>query len=240
MPESKKKPVFHTLASIDPTSDIVIKGEGKYQTSYIPWAKELEKLKTYYPDGIIEECTFKSYQYVSALLSETADSKTYENTLVEVELPYGTDGRTCWVKTCVKIPSENVEEYCTLPIMDNRNQAIKLENVTSTDVNKALRRCAAKNVAYLGYGLSMWLKDDFTELAKDQKIITNLEQNDAIEKFKSFVSKGFDRNKLAAWLQTNFGTNNPRTIKSEEILARLSEELDKLDIKDFQPDKKTK
>lgn len=238
MPESKKKSVFNTLASIDVTPDLVVKGEGKYQISYVPWARAIEKLRMNYPDAVIEECTFKMQKYISSTLNETSEGKTYENTLIEIELPYGTDGRTCWVKTCVRIPSENIEEYCTLPIMDNRNQSIKLENLTSTDVNKALRRCIAKNIAYLGYGISMWLKDDFTDLAKDQKIITNLEQNDAIEKFKSLVSKGFDRNKLAAWLQTNFGTNNPRTIKSEEILARLSEELDKLDVKDFQPDKK--
>ena len=45
---------------------------------------------------------------------------------------------------------------------------------------------------------------------------------------------------LVKWLQTNFKTTNPRTIKNEEILAKLSEELDKLDIKDFTPAKKKK
>lgn len=238
--EVKKKSVFETLAAIDVTSDIVVKGEGKYAANYIPWAKAIEKIRTYYPDTILEECTFKFKKIISALSSETPDSKTYVTEIVDIELPYGTDGRTCWVKTCVKIPSEGIEEYCTLPVMDNKNQSIGVDKVTSTEVNKALRRCIAKNIAYLGYGLSAWMKDDYTEIAKDQKIIMNLDQNDAIAKFKELISKGYDRDKLVKFLQANFNTNNPRTIKNPEILARLSEELDKLDIKDFQAEKKVK
>ena len=235
MAEVKKKSVFETLGSIDTTSDLVTKGEGKYQISYVPWAKSIEKLRTHYPDATIEECTFKTKKLVSALASKTAEGETYDSIEVEQELPYGTDGRTCWVKTCVRIPSQNIEEYCTLPVMDNRNQAVKLENITSTDVNKALRRCVAKNIAYLGYGLSAWMKDDFTDLAKDQMILTGLEQNDAIDKFKALIAKGYDRDMLVKWLSANFKTTNPKTIKNEDVLARLSEELDKLDIKDFQP-----
>lgn len=240
MAETNKKSVFETLASIDVTGDTVVKGEGKYQTNYVPWARAIEKLKMHYPDAIIEECTFKTQKCISVLLSETPEGKTYENIIVGDELPYGTDGRTCWVKTCVKIPSQGIEEYCTLPIMDNRNASIKAENVTSTDVNKALRRCVAKNIAYLGYGLSMWLKDDYTDLAKDQKILDKLDRSNAIDKFKGLIKQGFDKQKLVAWSTDHFGTANPQSIKSDEVLNRLSEELDKLDIKDFQPDKKAK
>ena len=163
----------------------------------------------------------------------------YENQIIDVELPYGTDGTTCWVQTCVRIPSENVEEYCTLPIMDNSNNAVPAKSVTSTHVNKALRRCVAKNIAYLGYGLSMWLKDDYTDLAKDKKVLDGLDRQDAIAKFKAKIKEGFDRDKLAAWLVQNFGVKNPMSL-SDELLERLNAELDKLDIKDFQTEKKAK
>lgn len=238
MAETKnKKSVFETLASIDTTSDTVTKGEGKYSVTYVPWSRSIEKLRMHYPDAIIEECTFKTKKLVSALSSKTAEGETYHNELVDVELPYGTDGRTCWVKTCVKIPSENIVEYCTLPIMDNRNQAIKAENVTMTEVNKALRRCVAKNIAYLGYGLSAWLKDDYTDLAKDKKVLDGLDRQDAISKFKAKIKEGFDRDKLASWLQTSFGVKNPMNL-SDELLERLNTELDKLDINDFKTEKK--
>lgn len=238
MAEAKKKSVFETLAAIDVTPDLVVKGEGKYQVAYIPWARAIEKLKMYYPDSIITECTFKKRKFVSALTSKTSEGETYENQMVEVELPYDTDGKTCWVQTCIRIPSENVEEYCALPIMDNRNQPVRAENVTSTEVNKALRRCVTKNIAYLGYGLSAWMKDDYTDLAKDQQILDKFDRQNAIDKFKNLIKQGFDKAKLVAWSTEHFGTANPQTIKSDEILNKLSEELDKLNIEDFQPDKK--
>lgn len=244
MADTKKKSVFETLASIDISQDIV-KKEVKTKTGkdftidYVPWARAIEKLRMHYPDAIIEECTFTTKKFVSVLSSKTKDGETYETQLVDVEMPYGSDGKTCWVKTCIKIPSENIEEYCTLPIMDNSNNAVAEQNVTSTHVNKALRRCVAKNIAYLGYGLSMWLKDDYTDLAKDKKVLDGLDRQDAISKFKAKIKDGFDRDKLAVWLQTNFGVKNPMNL-SDELLERLNVELDKLDINDFKAEKKAK
>lgn len=236
MPE-KKKSVFETLASIDVTEDIRVKGN----TQYIPWAKCVEKLRTHYPDAIIEECTFKKQRFISTLETKTADGETYAHQITEEEMPYATDGHTAWVKTCVKIPSENIEEYCTLPILDFKNQPIPSDKVTTADANKSLRRCVAKNIAYLGYGITLWQKDnDYTDLAKDQKVIDKLESNEVIAKFKELVAKGFDKIKLANWCKENFGSSNPASIKNEEIRAKMLEALDKLDIKDFQSDKKTK
>lgn len=234
MPSPAKKSVFETLASIDVTDDIRVKGN----TQYIPWAKCVEKLKTHYPDAIIEECTFKKQRFITALESKTADGETYVTAITDEDMPYATDGRTAWVKTCVRIPSENIEEYCTLPILDFKNQAIPVDKVTTADANKSLRRCVAKNIAYLGYGITLWQKDnDYTDLAEEKKIIDKLERNDVIEKFKALVNEGFDKAKLAAWSKENFGTSNPANIKSDEILDRMSKALDTLDKKDFQPDK---
>ena len=45
-----------------------------------------------------------------------------------------------------------------LPIMDNRNKSILLENITSFEVNKAIKRCFSKNIALHGLGLYLWTK----------------------------------------------------------------------------------
>lgn len=73
-------------------------------------------------------------------------------------IPYFTDGRTCWVKTGVTILDLEHIEY--LPIMDYRNQAIPLENVTSTDMNKAIQRSLTKACARHGLGLYIYAGED--------------------------------------------------------------------------------
>ena len=104
-----------------------------------------------------------------------------------------------------------------------------------------MRRCVAKNIAYLGYGITLWQKDnDYTDLAKDQKVIDKLESNNVVDKFKELVAKGFDRIKLSSWCKENFGSANPAAIKNADIRERMLMALDTLNIKDFQPDKKTK
>ncbi len=64
---------------------------------------------------------------------------------------YFTDGRTCWVKTGVTIQGKEYIEM--LPVMDYRNKSIPLEQITSTDVNKAIQRSLTKAVARHGLGL---------------------------------------------------------------------------------------
>lgn len=239
MPEPKNKIVFATGSAID-TSPYQFEKNGQ---KYLPWSKALELMKLNWADAKVTKCSFETTKVISSLIAEAEGAKSYENTVVKVEMPYFTDGRTCFVKTRVEIPSENVDEYCTLPIMDHRNQCISADKVTMSDVNKAQQRCMAKNIAMAtGIGLSLWHREEISELAKEQKIIDNLEKGGlketTIAKFKALITKGFDRAMLVAWLQSNFGTTNPRAIESEEILNRLSEELDKLDIKDFKTDKK--
>lgn len=79
---------------------------------------------------------------------------------------YHTDGKTCWVKTGVTIDGLEHIEY--LPVMDYRNASIKLENVTSFDVNKAIQRSLTKAVARHGLGLYIYAGEDLPE-AEQQK-----------------------------------------------------------------------
>lgn len=76
-------------------------------------------------------------------------------------IPYFTDGKTCWVKTGVTIQGLEHIEY--LPIMDFRNQAIPLERVTSTDMNKAIQRSLTKACARHGIGLYIYAGEDLPE-----------------------------------------------------------------------------
>lgn len=237
MPEAKKKTVFETMSAID-VSSYLFKKNGM---SYLPWSRAIELLKLNYSDAKVTECTFECTKPMSTLFTKTKDGETYDVLYDKIEMPYFTDGRTCFVKTRLEIPSQGIDEYCTLPVMDYKNQCIPADKITMNDVNKSLRRCATKGIAMAtGLGLGLWHKEEVSETAEAQKIIDKLERNDVLAKFKALISKGFDKVKLAAWSKENFGTANPAQIKSDEILERMSKALDELDIKDFQPDKKTK
>ena len=236
MAESKKKSVFEVMSAVDVTPYLFEKNK----MVYLPWSRAIEQLKLKYPDAKVTECTFRTPKFITAIDHEGKEAKGYNNVIVETDMPYYTDGRTCFVQTRLEIPSENVDECCTLPVMDFKNQCIPADKITMSDVNKSLRRCATKNIAMAtGLGLGLWHKEEMSETAASQKIIDKLDRNDAISKFKTKVKEGYDRDKLAVWLKTNFNTSNPQTL-NDELLERLNTELDKLDIKDFQPEKKTK
>jgi len=56
-----------------------------------------------------------------------------------------------------------------LPVMDFRNQAILLEKLTSTDVNKAIQRSLTKAAARHGLGLYIYAGEDLPESKKEEK-----------------------------------------------------------------------
>lgn len=82
---------------------------------------------------------------------------------------YFTDGRTCWVKTGVTI--EGLEHIEDLPVMDFKNKSIAYEDVTSTDVNKAIQRSLTKACARHGLGLYIYAGEDLPEgEAEERKV----------------------------------------------------------------------
>lgn len=76
-------------------------------------------------------------------------------------IPYFTDGRTCWVKTGVTIRGLEHIEY--LPVMDNRNNSIPVDKVTSMDMNKAIQRSLTKACARHGLGLYIYAGEDLPD-----------------------------------------------------------------------------
>ena len=104
----EKKTIFEALNSINVND----KTEKKAGLTYLSWAWAWAEVKKLYPN---------------------VQRRVYET---ETGMNYFTDGNTCWVKVGVTIGE--IEHIDYLPIMNNRNQSIKLEQVTSFDVNKAI------------------------------------------------------------------------------------------------------
>ena len=117
--------------------------EKKNGLSYVSWSYAWGELKKKYPDS-----TYTIYENADGLF-------------------YHTDGRTCWVKTGVTVNGIEHIEY--LPVMDFKNRSIPLENVTSTDVNKAIQRSLTKAVARHGLGLYVYAGEDLPE--SDDEVI---------------------------------------------------------------------
>lgn len=113
------------------------KTESKNGLTYLSWAYAWGELKKRYPDAFYT---------------------IYENS---EGWCYYTDGKTCWVKTGVTVCG--IEHIEFLPVMDNRNKSISLENITSTDVNKAIQRSLTKAVARHGLGLYIYAGEDLPE-----------------------------------------------------------------------------
>lgn len=137
MAEAKKKSVFETLNGVNCNEHT----EKKNGLTYLSWAWAWAEVKKRYPDAFY---------------------KIYEN---EAGRPYFDDGKTCWVKTGVTI--EGLEHIEYLPVMDNRNNSIPLERVTSMDMNKAIQRSLTKAAARHGLGLYIYAGEDLPEGADD-------------------------------------------------------------------------
>lgn len=92
--------------------------------------------------------------------------RVYEN---EQGLNYHHDNKTAWVKVGVTI--EELEHIEYLPVMDFKNQSIKLENLTSMNVNKAIQRALVKAIARHGLGLYIYAGEDLPDLTEEQQAL---------------------------------------------------------------------
>ncbi|MCF0225197.1 MAG: DUF1071 domain-containing protein [Fibrobacter sp.] len=155
--EKKKEPksVFEVLNAIDCSQHIEKKG----QLSYLSWAWAWQIVKQHYPDA-----TYTIYRSPHPV---TITEGGRERTL-PAGLPYQTDGKTCWVETGVTIGG--VEHIECLPVMDNRNSSVKLEYMTSMDMNKAIQRSLTKAVARHGLGLYIYAGEDLPEASIEEGI----------------------------------------------------------------------
>ena len=134
----ENKSVFKTLNEINVNDKIEKKGK----LSYLSWAWAWARVKENYPEA---------YYTI------------YENAQ---GMNYHTDGRTCWVKTGVTINGLEHIEY--LPVMNNQNKSIPLEQVTSFNVNTSIQRSLTKACARHGLGLYIYAGEDLPEIEQEQ------------------------------------------------------------------------
>ena len=131
------KSTFKTLAALNVKDRVEKKG----RFDYLSWAYAWAIIKDKYPD---------------------ANRKVYESD--HTGLNYFTDGNTAYVKVGVTIGG--VEHIDYLPIMNHQNRSIKVESVTSFDVNKAIQRSMVKAIGMHGLGLSLWAGEDLVDVSE--------------------------------------------------------------------------
>jgi len=158
----EKKSVFETLSLINVNEHAEQKDTGRAKLTYLSWAWAWTYLKQAYP---------ASYFTI------------YEN---ENGWNYFTDGKTAWVKTGVTVvdgdTAQEMIEY--LPVMNYRNESIKLEAITSTDVNKAIQRCLTKAAARHGLGLYIYAGEDLPNETDAQRYEREVEEAAEAQKRK--------------------------------------------------------
>lgn len=156
MATKEKQSVFTTLNAINVNEHVEKKSNGRVELSYLSWAWAWAEVKKAYPEAFYT-------------IYENADGWNYH-----------TDGRTCWVKTGVTI--EGLEHVEYLPVMDNRNKSIPVNEVTSFDVNKAIQRSLTKAAARHGLGLYIYAGEDLPEAVANDNL------NDALVAVRASVS----------------------------------------------------
>jgi len=172
--------VFETLSKINVNDKV----EKKNGLSYLPWAWAWSVAKQNYP---------------------AATYKVYEN---QDGLNYHHDGMTGWVKTGITIENMEMIEY--LPIMDYRNQSIKVDKITSFHVNSSIQRSLTKALARHGLGLYIYAGEDLPQemaSAPDEHRLVNLNiGDDNYTKVLKYVDANKDRpfSEVVKMLETKY------------------------------------
>ena len=179
------------------------KVEQKNGLNYLSWAYAWGELKKRHPN---------------------ANSKVYER---EDGRIYFDDGRTAWVK--VSITVEDIEHIEYLPIMDNRNQSLPLDKITSFNVNTSIQRALTKAIGRHGLGLYIYAGEDLPESedGEESKTETPKQENfvEMTEAQKNLINKLITEKGLVKQeIYTRFGiTKGVKVSKSKasEIIDYL-------------------
>lgn len=152
----QKENTFNRLYKIDVSAKI---GK-KMGLSYLSWSDAWAELKKVYPDASYKIYT-RLVKTSTVTTTKDGDTTTVTTSETENEVPYFTDGNTCFVKVGVTVLG--VEEIEIYPVMDLKNNAVRLSMITSTVVNKALQRAFVKACARHGLALYIYSGEDLPE-----------------------------------------------------------------------------
>ena len=166
---------------------------------YLPWSSAWTHVKTLYPDA------------------------TYGVVKTDTDQLYHTDGKTCYVETWVKIGGET--QFETLAVFDYKNNCLPLEDVSYMDIEKSIKRCLTKNIALFGLGLSLWIGEELSDLAKKQKTKKNAElvsvQKEIIEAAKEKIRGGKKSEEIYSIITEISGVRKPADIDDLETANRV-------------------
>ena len=161
-----KDEIFKELSKIDLSNQI----KQKLGLNYLSWANAWKILKEHFPNAFYTIYKHKTTTNEQVVTNDNGVTTTVVRSY-EDEIPYFTDGKTCWVEVGVTI--EGFEEVEIFPIMDNRNNAVRIESVTLTAVNKAIQRAFVKACARHGLGLYIYAGED---LPDNDKTLPNVKE----------------------------------------------------------------
>lgn len=134
----------------------------KNKLKYLSWASAWNLMKTVYPDAVYK--VIKNEKDLEFKIQE-------EIYYVPEYTPYHSDGRTCWVE--VEITANGITQPQELAVMDFKNQSIPLTKVASTDVQKSIARCLAKDCSLFGIGLYIYEGEDLPQEVKNVEKLQN-------------------------------------------------------------------
>lgn len=186
---NEEKNTFQILNNINLSGKI----KEKIGLKYLSWADAWAELKKNFPDAQMHVYTRKVSTKTISTITDSDNSTRTTETIEENEIPYFTDGKTCYVKVGVTV--KDVEYIELLPVMDNRNNAISLSLINMTSVNKAIQRAFVKACARHGLGLYIYSGEDLPEV--DRKIIDFKVIADNCDRYQTVVlnQEGFDKMK---------------------------------------------
>lgn len=152
---------FKQLNSINVNDKI----KSKMNLNYLSWSYAWGELLNNYPDAFMTVYT-RSVETVETTVQEDKENGVTKTTIAKStqDIPYFSDGRSCFVKVGVTVGGVEYIEY--YPIMGLKNDAIRASSVTMTDVNKALQRAFVKACARHGLGLYIYAGEDLPEAEK--------------------------------------------------------------------------
>lgn len=213
------KSIFQTLYDADVTGKV----KKKNGLSYISWAAAWAEVKKRYPDASYHVYTCQPDPYEETI-TEYKDgvpvmSRTVKRT--PQPRPWFDDGKSAWVEVSVTINGQEAKE--TYAIMDFKNNAVKAEQVTSTDANKAKMRALAKACAQWGLGLYIYEGEDMPEGVKKERTGLADARKKVVSAAQAAVKKGVDRAKIYALIaEKNNGNDSPTEIPTIALCTEIT------------------
>lgn len=166
---------FKILNAINVNEKTEAKDNGQTKLTYLSWAWAWQEVKKQFPEAI------------------------YEIEKFDNNLPYIYDENTGYM-VFTKVTIEDITHEMWLPVMDEKNKAMKntsyeyttkygtktVSPATMFDINKTIMRCLTKNLAMFGLGLYIYAGEDLPEEEKKEK-----EDNQITKEQKTIIKDKF-------------------------------------------------